>query len=133
MITGLQLQGYRYRMQCPLQILSNGHTLKSRQKKLWPAITAENDEEPLQVQTLTANTVGNENGIGQNRFELTELIDIQELLESYFEDLNKTELKEILNSQPVEDEGTIGTGKVTFNFKNFTEVLRMVKRAVISL
>lgn len=39
-------------------------TLKSCWKKLWPALIAENDEESVQVQTLTANIAEIANGIG---------------------------------------------------------------------
>ena len=58
------------------------YTLKSCRKKLWPVLTAENDKEPVQIQTLIANIAEIANGIGRDGFEQLESSDIQELLES---------------------------------------------------
>lgn len=99
--------------------------MKSCWKKLWPALTAENDEESVQIQTLTANIAEIANGIGRDGFEQIESSDIQELLESQDEDLTETDLEEMLNSQPIEEEASTSTGKVTFNLKNLSEGLRM--------
>lgn len=101
------------------------YTLKSCWKKLWPALTAENDEESVQIQTLTANIAEIANGIGRDGFEQIESSDIQELLESQDEDLTETDLEEMLNSQPIEEEASTSTGNVTFNLKNLSEGLRM--------
>ncbi|GBP80084.1 Tigger transposable element-derived protein 1 [Eumeta japonica] len=101
------------------------HTLKSRWKKLCPALTAENDEESVQAQILTVNIAEITNGIGRHGFEQIESIDIQELLESQDEDLTETDLEEMLNSEPIEEEATTSTGNVTFNLKNLSEGLRM--------
>lgn len=100
-------------------------TLKSCWKKLWPALIAENDEESVQVQTLTANIAEIANGIGRNGFEQIESSDIQELLESQDEDLTETDLEEMLNSQPIEEEASTSTENVTFTLKNLSEGLRM--------
>ncbi|GBP30881.1 NFX1-type zinc finger-containing protein 1 [Eumeta japonica] len=89
------------------------HTLKSCWKKLWPALTAENDEESVHPQILTANIAEIANGIGRDGFEQIESSDIQELLESQNEDLTETDLEEMLNSQPIEEEASTSTGKVT--------------------
>ncbi|CAK1552926.1 unnamed protein product [Leptosia nina] len=72
------------------------HSLKSCWKKLWPDLTAEN-EESVQVQSLTANIAEIANGIGRDGFEQIESSDIQELLESQDEDLTETDLEEMLN------------------------------------
>ncbi|KAH9493811.1 hypothetical protein DERF_014539 [Dermatophagoides farinae] len=77
----------------------------------------ENDEESVQVQTLTANIAEIANGIGRDGFEQIESSDIQELLESQDEDLTETDLEEMLNSQPIEEKASTSTGNVTFNLK----------------
>ena len=64
-------------------------------------------------------------GIGRDGFEQIESSDVQELLESQDEELTETNLKEMLNSQPIEDEASTSTGNVTFNLKNLSEDLRM--------
>ncbi|CAG9568336.1 unnamed protein product [Danaus chrysippus] len=92
------------------------------EKKLWPALIAENDEESVQVQTLTANIAEIANGIGRDGFEQIESSDIQELLESQDEDLTETDLEEMLNSQPIEEEASTSTENVTFTLKNLSEV-----------
>ncbi|GBP20903.1 Tigger transposable element-derived protein 1 [Eumeta japonica] len=62
-------------------------------EKLWPALTAENDEESVHPQILTANIAEIANGIGRDGFEQIESSDIQELLESQNEDLTETDLR----------------------------------------
>ncbi|KAL4718043.1 hypothetical protein ACJJTC_004781 [Scirpophaga incertulas] len=47
--------------------------------------------------------------------------DIQELLESQDEDLTETDLEEMLNSQPIEEEASTSTENVTFTLKNLSE------------
>ena len=101
------------------------YTLKSCWKKLWPVLTAENEEESVQIQTLTANIAEIASGIGRDGFEQIESSDIQELLELQDEDLTETDLEEMLNSQPIEEEASTSTGNVTFNLKNLSEGLRM--------
>uniref|UniRef100_A0A1A9USL2 HTH CENPB-type domain-containing protein n=1 Tax=Glossina austeni TaxID=7395 RepID=A0A1A9USL2_GLOAU len=64
------------------------------------------------------------NGIGQDGFEQIESSDIQVLLEPQ-DDLNETGLEEMLNSQPIEEEGSTSTENVTFNLKNYSDGLRM--------
>uniref|UniRef100_A0A1A9UZY1 Uncharacterized protein n=1 Tax=Glossina austeni TaxID=7395 RepID=A0A1A9UZY1_GLOAU len=86
-----------------------------------PALTAENDEDSVQVQTLTANLAEIAHGIGRDGFEQTESIDIQEFLESQDEDLTETDLGEMLISQPIEEEASTSTGNVTFNLKSLSE------------
>uniref|UniRef100_A0A1A9Z8M8 DDE-1 domain-containing protein n=1 Tax=Glossina pallidipes TaxID=7398 RepID=A0A1A9Z8M8_GLOPL len=103
----------------------NPHTLKSCWKEMWPALTAENDEESVQVQTLTANIAEIANGIGRDGFEQIESSDIQESLESQDEDLTETDLEEMLISQCIEEGVSTSTGNVTFNLKNLSEGLRM--------
>uniref|UniRef100_A0A1A9VG67 DDE-1 domain-containing protein n=1 Tax=Glossina austeni TaxID=7395 RepID=A0A1A9VG67_GLOAU len=100
-------------------------TLKSLWKKLWSALTAENDEESVEVQTLTANIAEIANGIGRGGFEQIESSDIQELLESQDEDLTATDLEEVIISQPIEEEASTSTGNVTFKLKSLSEGLRM--------
>lgn len=85
----------------------------------------ENDEESVQVQTLTANKTEIANVLGRDEFEQIESSDIQELLESRDEDLTETDLEEMLNSQPLEEEGSTCTGNVIVNLKNFSEGLRI--------
>ncbi|XP_049820103.1 tigger transposable element-derived protein 1-like [Aethina tumida] len=77
------------------------HKLKSCWKKLWPVLIAENEEEFVHIQTLTANKLLIEQE--------------QELLESQDEDLTETDL--LLNSQIIEEEASTSTGNVTFNLK----------------
>ncbi|CAH2098324.1 unnamed protein product [Euphydryas editha] len=101
------------------------YTLKSCWKKLWPVLTVENDEESVQIQTLIANIAEIANGIGRDGFEQIESSDIQELLESQDEDLTKTDLEEILNLQPIEEEASTSNENVTFHLKNLNEGLRM--------
>uniref|UniRef100_A0A1A9UGE9 DDE-1 domain-containing protein n=1 Tax=Glossina austeni TaxID=7395 RepID=A0A1A9UGE9_GLOAU len=101
------------------------HALKSCWKKLWPALTAKNDEESMQVQTLTANIAETANGIGRGGFEQIESRDIQELLETQYEDLTETDFEKMLNSQPIEEEASTSTGNVTFNLENLSEGLSM--------
>ncbi|KAL9876647.1 tigger transposable element-derived protein 1-like [Glossina fuscipes fuscipes] len=101
------------------------HTLRSCWKQLWPALTTENDEECVQVQTLTANIAEIANGIGRDGFEQIESNDIQELLKSQDEDLTETDFEEILNSQPIEEEASRSTGNVIFNLKSLSKGLRM--------
>ena len=81
------------------------YTLKSCWKKLWPVLTAENDEESVQIQILTANIAEIVNGIGRDGFEQIESSDFQELFESQDEDLTETDLEETLNPQSIEEEG----------------------------
>ncbi|KAL9915895.1 uncharacterized protein ACN2A1_002346 [Glossina fuscipes fuscipes] len=88
-------------------------------------MTAENDEESVQVQTLTANIAEIANEIGRDEFEQIESSDIQELFESQYEDLTETDLEEVLNSPSIEEEASTSTGNVTFNLKSLSEGLRM--------
>ncbi|KAL9912861.1 tigger transposable element-derived protein 1-like [Glossina fuscipes fuscipes] len=101
------------------------HTLKSCWRKLCSALTAENDEESMKIQTLTANIAEIANAIGRDGFEEIESSDIQELLESQDEDLTETDLEEMLNSPPIEEKASTRTGNVTFNLKSLSEGLRM--------
>lgn len=101
------------------------YTLKSCWKKLWPVLTAENEEEPVQIQSLTANIVEIASGIGRDGFDQIESSDVQELLEAQDEDLTETDLEEMLNSQPIEEEASTSAENVTFNLKNLSEGLRM--------
>ena len=64
-------------------------------------------------------------GIRRDGFEQIESSDVQESLESQDEDLTETDLEEMLNSQPIEEEASTSTGNVTFNLKNLREGLRM--------
>ncbi|XP_026470953.1 tigger transposable element-derived protein 1-like [Ctenocephalides felis] len=100
------------------------HTLKSCWNKLWPVVTTENDE-PVQVQNLMANIVEIANEIGRDGFELIELSDIQELLETQDEALTETDLEKMLNVQLIEEETPTGTDIATFNLKNLSKGLRM--------
>ena len=54
-------------------------------------------------------------GIRRDGFEQIESSDVQESLESQDEDLTETDLEEMLNSQPIEEEASTSTGNVTFN------------------
>ncbi|KAL9927345.1 tigger transposable element-derived protein 1-like [Glossina fuscipes fuscipes] len=101
------------------------YTLKSYWKKLWPALTVENDAGSVQLQTLTANIAEIANGIGRDGFEQIESSDVQELPESQDEDLTETDLEEMLNAQPIEGEASTSTGNVAFNLKSLSEGLRM--------
>ncbi|CAH0721938.1 unnamed protein product, partial [Brenthis ino] len=83
------------------------------------------NEESVQIQTLTANIAEIANGIGRDGLEQIDSSDIQELLESQDEDLTETDLEEMLNLQPIEEEASTSTGNVTFNLKNLREGLRM--------
>lgn len=47
------------------------------------------------------------------------------MLESQDEDLTETDLEEMLNSQPFEEEASTSIESVTFNLKNLSEGLRM--------
>ncbi|KAL9872898.1 uncharacterized protein ACN427_013954 isoform 1-T2 [Glossina fuscipes fuscipes] len=95
--------------------------IKVMLEKLWPALTAGKDEESVQVQTLTANIAEIANEIGRDGFAQIESSDIRELLESQDEDLTETDLEEMLNSQPIEEEASTSTGNVTFNLKSLSE------------
>ncbi|KAL4720183.1 hypothetical protein ACJJTC_014404, partial [Scirpophaga incertulas] len=53
--------------------------------------------------------------------DIIESSDIQELLESQDEDLTETDLEEMLNSQPIEEEASTSTENVTFTLKNLSE------------
>uniref|UniRef100_A0A2A4JVK0 HTH CENPB-type domain-containing protein n=1 Tax=Heliothis virescens TaxID=7102 RepID=A0A2A4JVK0_HELVI len=102
------------------------HTLKSCWKKLWPVLMAGNEEESLQIQSLAANIAEIASEIGRDGFEQIESSDVQELLASQDEDLTETDLEEMINSQPMEEEEALtSTGNVTFNMKNLSEGLRM--------
>lgn len=101
------------------------YTLKSCWKKLWPVLTADNNEESMHIQTLTDNIAEIANGIERDGFEQIESSDIQELLESQDEDLTEIDLEEMLNSQSIEEEASMSTENVTFNLKILSEGLRM--------
>ena len=86
-----------------------------------------------QIQTLTANIAEIVSGIGRDGFKQIESSDVQELLESQDEDLTETGLEEMLNSQPIEEEGSTSTGNLTFNLKNLGEGLRMANELCDSI
>ena len=87
--------------------------MKSCWKKLWSVLTAGNEEESVQIQTVTANIAEIASGIGRDGFEQIESSDIQELLESQDEDLTETVLEEMLNSRPIEEEASTSTGNLS--------------------
>ena len=60
-------------------------------KQLWPVLTAENDQESVQIQTLTASIIEIANGIGLDGFEQIESSEIQEFLESQDENMSETD------------------------------------------
>ena len=69
---------------------------------LWPDLIVGNDEESVQIQTLTENISQVANGIGRDGFEQIKSSDIQKLLESQ-DDLTETNWKEMLNPHPIEE------------------------------
>ncbi|GBP35703.1 hypothetical protein EVAR_82637_1 [Eumeta japonica] len=81
----------------------------------------------LHPQILTANIAEIMNGIGRDGFEQIESSDIQELLESQNEDLTETDLEEMLNSQPIEEEASTSTGK-----SELKELLKTAKQEKIT-
>lgn len=101
------------------------YTLQSCWKKVWPDLTVSNDEATVQVETLTANIAQVANEIGQGGFDELESSDIQELLESQDEDLNETDLEEMLNPHSIEEEASTSIEKITLNLNNLSEGLRM--------
>lgn len=101
-------------------------TLKSCWKKLWPDLTVGDDEESVHIQTLAKDIAQVANDIGRDGFEQIESGDIQELLESQDEDLTETDLEEMLNLHPIEDEeASTSTEKTTLNVKTLREGLKM--------
>uniref|UniRef100_A0A1B0GCS1 Uncharacterized protein n=1 Tax=Glossina morsitans morsitans TaxID=37546 RepID=A0A1B0GCS1_GLOMM len=114
---------------CIVNIKESLEELESCSIKLWPALTAENDEESVQVQTLTATIAQIANGIGRDGSEQIGSSDIQELLELQDEDLTETDLEKMLNSQPIEEEASTSTANMTFNLESLSEGLRIANEA----
>lgn len=101
------------------------HTLKSCWTKLWPDLPVDNEEEPVQIQTLTENIIEVAHGIGQDGFEQIESSDIEELLKSQNEDLTETDLEELLDAPSTGEQASTGTEQMTLNLENLSEGLRM--------
>ena len=73
----------------------------------------DNNDDSIQLQTLTENIAQTSNNIGRDGFEQLESNDIQELFESQMKDLTEMDLEEMLNTDFSEEEATTSTEKMT--------------------
>lgn len=104
------------------------YSLKACRKNLWSDLTVSNDEESMQIQTLTGNFAQHTNN-RTKQFLHSDSNDIEQLLESQDENLSETEGQEIIEPHSTE-EASRSAEKEMLTSKTLSKDLQMAMSLV---